>query len=234
MGQEREYIVSCWYCSAPFNAFESALCKHAAPSRVCPFCLHCICDAPESYRTKYWQECPAELLDVSGAANTGESPKIGELLIKAGKIDRQQLKEAIQTQQITKQKLGEIFIMMELLTPQELKLYLLNQKIIDEIELEPYMMNKELARRLGKEFCLKYNLVPLEYNRIGNERILRFAIPAKNNLAAIKNSKRLQKIILIPYLAAKEKVEAILSTMKEELEWENLLKDETTFDDLLK
>lgn len=233
MGQEREYIVSCWYCSAPYNAFESALCKHATPSRVCPFCLHCICDAPKAYQEKYWGQCPEELLDISSIVNTGESPKLGELLIKAGKIDREQLKEAIQTQQITKQKLGEVLIMMELLTPQELQLYLLNQKVIDEIELEPSMMSKELVRRLGKEFCLRYNLIPLEYSKVGDDGILRFAIAARNDLAAIKCSKRLSKLILIPYLAEKDKVETLLATMKEELEWEALLKDESKFEDLL-
>ena len=172
-------------------------------------------------------------MDISSIVNTGESPKLGELLIKAGKIDREQLKEAIQTQQITRQKLGEVLIMMELLTPQELQLYLLNQKVIDEIELEPSMMNKELVRRLGKEFCLRYNLIPLEYSKVGDERILRFAIAARNDLAAIKCSKRLSKLILIPYLAERDKVETLLATMKEELEWEALLKDESKFEDLL-
>jgi len=173
------------------------------------------------------------LLDVSTVIGTCVNPKLGELLLREGKIDRQQLQEAIRIQSITKQKLGEILIMMELISPQELKLYLLSQKIIDEIDLQPHMLNKELVDKLGKEFCLEYRIVPLEYSRIGDSRILRFAIPGQECLAAVKNARRFQNLILIPYLAEREKVEAIFVNMQDELEWENLLEEEKKIDTLL-
>jgi hypothetical protein len=75
------------------------------------------------------------------------------MLISVRKINRLNLDEAIEKQQIFKRKIGEILIMMGLLNPEELDLYLMVQrevygKELEEVRLDPEVLKKTSVRRL--------------------------------------------------------------------------------------
>jgi len=208
------YIVKCWHCMTEFDAAAAGDCSHSTPTKICPFCLKCFCNASEDYKKKFMKNCPKELLAESGEARNSLYLKIGEILIKAGKISIEQLDTALDKQRIVNKKLGEILIMMSLITPDELQLYLLNQKSIEKIDLKNIAVDTGLIFQIGKEFCLDQKIVPIEIQEIAGGHVLRFAFYSVNDLPQLKKRGELQKFKLIPYLAQKEEIENLLKNLE--------------------
>ncbi len=197
-----------------FDAVAAADCSHSTPTKICPFCLKCFCSASEEYKKKYVKNCPKELLVEYNAARDSLYLKIGEILVKAGKISIEQLDTALDKQRIVNKKLGEVLIMMSLITPDELQLYLLNQKSIEKIDLKNFSVDTGLILQIGKEFCLDQKIVPIEIQEIAGGHVLRFAFYSVNDLPKLKKQGELQKFKLIPYLAQKEEIENLLKSLE--------------------
>jgi len=208
------YIVKCWNCMTEFDAATAADCGHSAPTKICPFCLKCFCSASEDYKKKYVKNCPKELLTEYGAGRDFLNLKIGEILVKAGKISSQQLDKALDKQRLVNKKLGEVLIMMSLITPDELQLYLLNQKNIEKIDLKNFMLDAVLVNQVGKEFCLDQKIIPIEIQEVADGHVLRFAFYSVSDLPNLKKSSELQRFKLIPYLAQKDEIENLLKILE--------------------
>jgi type IV pilus assembly protein PilB len=208
------YIVACWHCQAEFDAASAADCSHASPTKTCPFCLKCFCDASNDYKKKYVKNCPKELLAEYIEAKDSLYLKIGEILVKAGKISVGQLDKALDKQRIVNKKLGEVLIMMSLVTPDELQLYLLNQKSVETIDLKNLKVDSDLIHQIGKDFCLDQKIVPIEIQEIAGGRMLRFAFFSISELPKLKKRNELQNFKLIPYLAPKEEIENMLKNIE--------------------
>jgi hypothetical protein len=215
MGND-EYIVCCWHCGAAFNAFEVPFCTHMDATKICPFCLKCSCDAPEEYKKKFTENCPKKLLEEKISQQEGKELKLGEILIKAGKISEDQLNIAIERQKIEKRPLGEIFMMMGIITYNELEMVLVDQRELAFINLDKFELDFPLVEKVGKKFCLHYKFVPLEYVKMNNQKILRFAIGDKADLYRLKLVKGLKDIVLVPYLADKKKIELLLEEIRDQ------------------
>ena len=197
-----------------FDAATASDCGHSTPTKICPFCLKCFCNASEDYKKKYMKNCPKELLAETNGAMDYLYMKIGEILVKAGKISIEQLGTALDKQRIVNKKLGEVLIMMSLITPDELQLYLLNQKSIEKIDLKNFALDTGLIFQIGKEFCLDQKIVPIEIHEIAGGQVLRFAFYSVNDLPKLKKQGELQKFKLIPYLAQKEEIETLLKNLE--------------------
>lgn len=211
-----EYIVCCWHCGAAFNAFEVPFCTHMDPTKICPFCLKCSCDAPEQYKKDFTQNCPTKLLEEKISQQEGKELKLGEILIKAGKISEEQLNIAIERQKLEKRPLGEIFIMMGVITYDELEMILVDQRELAFINLDKFEVDFSLVEKVGKKFCLHYKFVPLEYVKMDNQKILRFAIGDKADLYRLKLVKGLKDIVLVAYMADKKKIELLLEEIRDQ------------------
>lgn len=209
-----QYLIFCWHCQAEFDASSASDCSHANPTKTCPFCLKCFCDASKDYKKKYLKHCPKELLAEYTETKDSLYLKIGEILVKAGKISIEQLDTALDKQKIINKKLGEVLIMMSLLTPDELQLYLLNQKSVETIDLKNLKVDSDLIRQIGKNFCLDQKIVPIEIQEIAGGRMLRFAFSSISELPKLKKKSELQNFKLIPYLAPKEEIENMLKNME--------------------
>jgi type IV pilus assembly protein PilB len=209
-----QYLIFCWHCQAEFDALSAPDCSHASPTKICPFCLKCFCDASKDYKKKYLKNCPKEVLAEYSEAKDSLYMKIGEILVKAGKISIGQLDTALDKQRIVNKKLGEVLIMMSLVTPDELQLYLLNQKNVETIDLKNLKVDGELVRQIGKDFCLDQKIVPIEIQEIAGGRMLRFAFYSISELPKLKKRSELQNFKLIPYLAPKEEIENMLQNLE--------------------
>ena len=208
------YIIKCWHCMTEFDAAAAADCGHSTPTKICPFCLKCFCNASDDYKKKYVKNCPKELLADCGPTRDVLYLKIGEILVKAGKISGAQLDKALDKQRILNKKLGEVLIMMSLITPDELQLYLLNQKNIESIDLKNFSLDAGLVGQVGKDFCLGQKIVPIEIQEVAGGRVLRFAFYSVNELPKLKKQGELQPFKLIPYLAQKEEIESLLKVLE--------------------
>jgi len=76
------------------------------------------------------------------------SLKLGEILLNSDKITKYHLEEGIEKQRRHKRKIGEIFVMMGLLTPEELNLFLIFQKALSEIEFQNVKIDFNLFREV--------------------------------------------------------------------------------------
>lgn len=194
----------CWFCTSEFDAAEASFCSHIDPTVICPFCLKCACEAPENYKNKFLKNCPKQILEEKLIRESRTSLKLGEVLIRAGKINRTHLLTAIEKQKSFRQRIGQIFISMDLLTPEELSLYLLEQQWIDRIDLTEFEVDHDLVDKIGRTFCLLHKIIPIEYYEAGNQKILRFVLFSKEDLPKLKRSKELKDYILIPYESSEE------------------------------
>ena len=208
------YSIKCWHCMTEFDAATAADCGHSMPTKICPFCLKCFCNASDDYKKNYVKNCPKQLLSDYSAARDALYLKIGEILVKAGKISVEQLDKALDKQRILNKKLGEVLIMMSLITPDELQLYLLNQKSIEKIDLKNFSLDTGLIGQVGRDFCLGQKIIPIEIQEVTDGHVLRFAFFSMNELPKLKKRGELQRFKLIPYLAQKEEIENLLKILE--------------------
>lgn len=212
---DEKYLLECWACTSKYDASEASFCSHIDPTLICPFCLKCACDAPKEYRNNLLKNCPKEILEEKLILEGRISLKLGEILIKAGKITKHQLISAIEKQKFFKKRIGQIFILMGLITSDELSLYLLEQKWIDKINLKNFEISFDLVEKIGKNFCLTKKIIPIDYYKLNNEKILSLVISKKEDLAELKKSEELKDCILIPYEALLEDIERLLQEIKD-------------------
>lgn len=205
-----EYVMKCWFCTCEFDAGEASFCSHNDPTLICPYCLKCGCSAPEDYRNNFLKNCPKSILEEKLILESRASLKLGELLIRAGKITRGNLILAIEKQKTFKQRIGQIFIMMNLLTPEELTVYLKEQRGVDYLNLEGFELDFGLVEQIGKEFCLYYKVIPIELYQLNSEKVLRMVIYSHDDLLKLKKAPQLKDYVIIPYEAYKKDIDRLL------------------------
>ncbi len=210
-----KYLMMCWFCNSQFDAAEASFCSHIDPTLICPFCLRCACEAPEEYKNNFLKNCPKKVLEEKLILESKKSLKLGEILIRAGKITKENLIAAIEKQKVFNKRIGEIFIMMNLLTHAELSLYLMEQKSIEEIDLKNFEIDFDLIDKIGKEFCLAQKIIPIEYYETNGEKVLKFVIYSEEDLLKLRACNELKKFVLLPYNAPQEVIKRLLQEIKE-------------------
>jgi hypothetical protein len=160
------------------------------------------------------KNCPKKILEEKLIRESRASLRLGEMLIRVGKITRNNLLSAIEKQKTFHKRIGQIFIMMDLITPEELSLYLMEQKWIDRLELDNFEVDHELVETIGKDFCLEKKIIPIEAYELNQKKILRLVVFSRDDLLLLKNSDRLKDYVLIPYDALPEDINRILLEIK--------------------
>lgn len=206
----KEYIMRCWFCTCEFDAGETSFCSHTDPTLICPYCLKCGCDAPDDYKNNFLKNCPKKILEEKLILESRASLRLGEILIRAGKITRNNLIAAIEKQQTFKDRIGQIFILMKLLTPEELSIYLREQKGLDRIELTGFELDFDLVEKIGRQFCLQQKIIPIELYQLNSKTILRLVIYSGDDVLKLKKSRELMDYVLIPYETAREDIDRLL------------------------
>lgn len=152
---------------------------------------------------------PTELTEIN---NNRSRWKLGQILVKAGKISPDQLWKALNRQEKLNMKLGNILVMMHLISPEELQQYLVEQIPFDEIDLKKVNIDFRIVEELGKDFCLKNNVIPIDEYWLGDRRTLRFALRSKSDIVNV--STILKDYILMPYIAQPEAFEQYLDQIQ--------------------
>ena len=88
--------------------------------------------------------------------------RLGELLIDAGVLKEEQLKEALTIQKETKSRLGDILLESKMITNEELIDALQMQLGIDFIDLSTITVPVELARFVPRNIAKKHCIVPVK------------------------------------------------------------------------
>lgn len=122
------YLVTCWNCLGEFDAMAAIWCSDDPknPSKVCPFCFRCFCDASPVYKQDFWTHAPAVLVEELQTLARSKD-RLGDILTRMKKITTPQLLEALVEQQGSGQRLGVILAARGLVSPDDIKAALASQ-----------------------------------------------------------------------------------------------------------
>ncbi len=203
---EQEYIVECWYCLGEFDAMKAAWCGHPEPTKICPYCLNCSCNAPENYKKKFWENAPP-VLKIERVKLTSVKQRLGEILISNKKISSEQLIAALNKQEKTGEKIGQILIKMGLIKKEELELYLLRQKNIPSIDILNKEVDLNLVKKFGIQTCLKYSIIPFLIEDVKDKKLLHIAMANPYMPQLIKKIGKYFNAQVAYYQASREDIE---------------------------
>jgi type IV pilus assembly protein PilB len=124
------YPVTCWNCLGEFDAIGAVWCSDDPknPTKLCPFCLRCFCDASAEYKQQFWRRAPAQLVDELQTLSRSQD-RLGDILIRMKKITTPQLLEALVEQRETGTKLGEILMARRFVSRQDVDAALRSQGV---------------------------------------------------------------------------------------------------------
>jgi type II secretory ATPase GspE/PulE/Tfp pilus assembly ATPase PilB-like protein len=116
------YLVSCWNCLGEFEATGAVWCSDDPknPTKLCPFCLHCFCEATAEYKQEFWRKAPPEMVEELQTLGRSQD-RLGDVLIRLKKIQTPQLLDALVEQRETGRKLGEILVSRGLVTAEDIE-----------------------------------------------------------------------------------------------------------------
>jgi len=107
--------------------------------------------------------------------------KIGEMLLKGNIITPEQLRNALDTQKKTKERIGSVLVKSGFIKEPELLAFLGRQFNVPVVDLSKYEINSEVVRLLPEEMVQKHLALPI--NRVGAKLIVAVADPS--NMAII-------------------------------------------------
>jgi type IV pilus assembly protein PilB len=129
--------------------------------------------------------------------------KLGELLLYAGKISKEQLNEALEDQKTNKKKLGEIIVDKAWLKFEEIVETLELQLGFPKVDLSKYEINSNVATLIPESIVKKYKLIAIDIK----DDMLLVAMSDPLNFFAIDDIKLYTKMGVIPCLSSVPDVE---------------------------
>jgi len=105
------YLTTCWNCLGEFDALHAVWCSDdpKSPTKLCPFCFRCFCEATDAYKHDFWRRAPTRLKEELNTLHKSRD-RLGDILIRMRKLSTPQLLEALVEQKSTGQRLGEILV----------------------------------------------------------------------------------------------------------------------------
>jgi type IV pilus assembly protein PilB len=105
------YLTTCWNCLSEFDALGAVWCSDDPknPTKLCPFCFRCFCEATDTYKQEFWRKAPIRLKEELNTLHKSRD-RLGDILIRQRKLTTPQLLEALIVQKSTGQRLGEILV----------------------------------------------------------------------------------------------------------------------------
>ncbi|MBC7087237.1 MAG: Flp pilus assembly complex ATPase component TadA [Tissierellales bacterium] len=132
--------------------------------------------------------------------------KIGEILLYSGKIDSQQLKIALQEQEISGKKIGEILEEKGWVTSDDIVEVLEYQLGFPRVDLSKYEVNEKVVNILPEQIVRKYILIPIDKHE--DKLVIAMADPL--NFYAVDDVKLYTKMDLETVIATQSDIEALI------------------------
>jgi type IV pilus assembly protein PilB len=132
--------------------------------------------------------------------------KIGQMLLKAGVITKEQLEEALQLQQEEGHRLGYNLVKLKMVTEPELNNYLSRQNKIESININDMDISQDVIQLVPSDIARRYEVIPIE--RVGKTLVVAMADP--HNLFAIDDLRFSLGIEVEPHICASSMVHRAL------------------------
>lgn len=101
--------------------------------------------------------------------------KLGEILLRAGKITEEQLSSALAVQAVEGGKLGQVLVRQLVLDEDEIAQTLAEQKGLDYVRLTSFPIDRDAAARISERLARKRLVIPIAYS--GDSLVLAMADP---------------------------------------------------------
>lgn len=137
--------------------------------------------------------------------------RLGELLLKAGVIQPQDLERALAEQRRWGGRLGTTLVRMGVLTEDLLVKALARQLGLPRANLEAIQVPAQLLARIDRAECERQVLVPLAY--VQDKKTLLVAVADPSNVVAMDDLGRRVGLKVEPYLAGETAIRAALTRL---------------------
>ena len=95
---------------------------------------------------------------------TLDKKRLGDILVRSGKITYDQLNEALISQKILGKKLGEILLNSNIITEKDMMEAIKEQTGIKEVDLNTVNFDKRVIKMIPQNLCNKYTLIPFGFH----------------------------------------------------------------------
>jgi type IV pilus assembly protein PilB len=153
--------------------------------------------------------------------------KLGELLVAAGLISREQLRKALDDQQQSGERIGTILVKLGAISEEILAEFIAKQFRVPEVNLARLSIPKDVIELIPNDIALKYQVVP--FGLMGGTLNVAMADPGnlfiiddlrfltRRNIAVhVSSESVIKKIIHQQSSADEEKMDDVLGLLKEE------------------
>jgi type IV pilus assembly protein PilB len=135
--------------------------------------------------------------------------RIGDLLIERGLITESELQFALDTQKQTKEKLGEVLVNNNIVSPENMAKTLAVQLEVDYVDLAKMTLASDLADIVQKNTAKKNHLVPVQ--KRGDT--LYVAMDDPLNYYALDEVRKVTNLKIVPLIATHVAVERAINTL---------------------
>jgi type IV pilus assembly protein PilB len=133
---------------------------------------------------------------------------LGRILVKMGKLTREQVHEALEKQKETGGPLGQILVDLEWIETQTRTLALAYQVGMDFVDLGKVEVPDEVVKQIQPQVATSYKIIPLDYDPKTNQ--LSIAMASPDNFRATDDLRTLMGFNVTAKLADAEAIESAL------------------------
>jgi len=134
------------------------------------------------------------------------SRRLGDLLVREGLIDNEQLTRALQEQKGSNDKLGGILVKLNFVTEEKLIAFLSRQYGIQSITLSQLDVDPEVLKLVPEQIARKYEVLPIK--RQGNQLTLAMGDPT--NVFALDDVAFMTNLQVVPVVASQAAIRAAI------------------------
>ena len=128
----------------------------------------------------------------------GNRIRVGDLLVMKGCITEEQLTDALEEQQKTHGKLGQVLIDMGFITEDVLAGVICAQLGIEAVDLTGFKPDPQLIEMIGEDVMRKDELLPIGYDE-NNFNAIKVAMADPMNLGAVDDVQLVTGMEVVPY-----------------------------------
>jgi type IV pilus assembly protein PilB len=139
------------------------------------------------------------------------SRRLGDLLVKEGLINQEQLQRALADQKGSNEKLGSILVRLDIINEDQLINFLSKQYGIPSITLSQLDVDAEVVKLVPAQIARKYEVLPIK--RAGNQLTLAMADPT--NVFAVDDVGFMTNLQVVPVVASQGAIRKAIDRLYE-------------------
>jgi type II secretory ATPase GspE/PulE/Tfp pilus assembly ATPase PilB-like protein len=204
----REYPAQCWSCLGEFDAAAAVWCTCSirTPTKLCPFCFHCFCQADAEYQEAFWSGAPEELTE-ERAILRDASGTVGETLIRSNLLNTDQLVSALRWEKSRGVPLEQALVDLNFVTRDNLELVSRGAAPSGAaVDLSHQLIDATLVSAISVDLCYRKRVLPISKEEIGEKAVLTLAMAGPTDVDTIDQIQTLTNCRIIPMSVSEKEI----------------------------